>query len=375
LIPGLHIALAVALACVLGGASPVAIPGPGCPPGLTVDESSAQGGDDPLRLQAVVAMVDRAHVFLLENQNPDGSFSLLRSERESGSAAPIAVTGLASLSLMASGGLPVRRDGGGSRSQPIQRAIRWLIDHCDSAGEFRADDDTVSKMHGQGYALLALTQAVGMYGSGEPERLRLAAAIDRAVGLVQDTQGLQGGWYYEARRSTGHEGSITVCMIQALRAAKDAGFVVDQGVITAAEEYMKRSQDKESGRFRYAIGNDRMTWALTAAALATLNALGDYGSDELADGFEALRREDPITGSGRTDMFQLYGSFYAAQSYWAWRDPRMFEQWWPQFVQYCRDQQREGGEFSHGKYGKVYATAIMSLTLQVPLGYLPLFQK
>jgi hypothetical protein len=340
-----------------------------------VDGSAEPSRTDPLRLQSVVSMVDRAHVFLVENQNPDGSFSLLRSELESGSSAPIAVTGLASLSLMASGRLPERGAAAGGGSGPMQRAVRWLIDHCDSEGEFRADDDTVSKMHGQGYALLALTQAVGMYGSSEGERQRLHDAIARAVALIERTQGLQGGWYYEARRSTGHEGSITVCMIQALRAAKDAGFVVDQAVIEHAEKYMQRSQDKESGRFRYAIGSDRMTWALTAAALATLNALGDYGSDTLSNGFEALRREDPITGAGRADMFQLYGAFYAAQSYWAWRDPRLFEQWWPQFVDYCESQQRDNGAFAHGKYGKVYATAIVSLTLQVPLGYLPLFQR
>lgn len=347
----------------------------GVPASTGIDESADLSNEDGLQLERVMTMVEAAHEFLLENQNIDGSFSLLRSERESGSAAPIAVTGLASLSLMASGGLPAGQGTGGAMGQPVQRAVRWLIDRCDEQGEFRADDDTVSKMHGQGYALLALTHAVGMYGENEPERARLHAAIERAVQLVERTQGLQGGWYYDAKRSTAHEGSITVCMIQALRAAKDAGFVVEPAVITKAEGYMKRSQDRESGRFRYAIGNDRMTWALTAAALATLNALGDYGSGELANGFDALRREDPFTGAGRTDMFQLYGAFYAAQSYWAWHDTRLFENWWPHFLDYCAKQQRPDGSFSHGKYGKVYATSIVSLTLQVPLGYLPLFQR
>jgi hypothetical protein len=372
LIGSLKIALALALlapVAVTGTVPPVAAHSVG------VDEPADLSNEDGLQLERVVTMVSTAHEFLLENQNRDGSFSLLRSERESGSAAPIAVTGLASLSLMASGRLPAGRSVRGSLGRPVQRAVRWLIDRCDEHGEFRADDDTVSKMHGQGYALLALTHAVGMYGNNEPERVRLHGAIERAVQLVDRTQGLQGGWYYDAKRSTHHEGSITVCMIQALRAAKDAGFVVDPDVIKKAEGYMKRSQDKESGRFRYAIGNDRMTWALTAAALATLNAMGNYGSVELNNGFDALRREDPFTGAGRPDMFQLYGAFYAAQSYWAWHDARLFESWWPHFLDYCDKQQRDDGSFSHGKYGKVYATAIVSLTLQVPLGYLPMFQR
>ena len=81
----------------------------------------------------------------------------------------------------------------------------------------------------------------------------------------------------------------------------------------------------------------------------------------------------PEWGGG--ESFQWYGSFYAAQSYWAHRDRRMFRQWWPAFVAYCADDQWSDGSFHHGDYGQVYATAMVSLTLQVPFGYLPLFQR
>ena len=118
-----------------------------------------------------------------------------------------------------------------------------------------------------------------------------------------------------------------------------------------------------------------MPWALTAAALSTLNALGDYGSDRLELGFDALRRHDPFTGGGGGEGFRHYGAFYAAQSYWAYRDRRMFSDWWPSFVEHCTDTQYPDGSFHDGEYGAVYATAMVSLTLQVPFGYLPLFQR
>jgi hypothetical protein len=278
------------------------------------------------------------------------------------------------------GNLPDRPLEDRSRSENVvKRAVDWLIDHNktegDDAGYFYEDGDTISKMHGQGYATLALSQAVGMYGDNDTQRQRLAQTVARAVGLIERTQGLQGGWWYEPRRlSDAHEGSLTVCMLQALRAARDAGFHVDGGVIRKAEVYMARSQEEDTGRFRYSLSDDRTTWALTAAALATLNAMGDYGSTELKRGFDALQRDDPYTMGG-SDMFIQYGAFYAAQAYWAYADRRAFDRWWPVYVARCQQAQRPDGSFYNGQYGNVYATAITSLTLQVPLGYLPLFQR
>lgn len=333
---------------------------------------------DSLRSVQVSSMVSAAHDFLLKHQNADGSFSVVRGR--SAKNAPVAVTGLAALSFMASGHLPAHDLMDRNRhGTAVKRAVDWLVDHCQDGGEksgyFYTGNDTVSRMHGQGYALLALTQAAGMYGDDDVQRARLHAAIQRGVDLVERTQGLHGGWWYNPERSVNHEGSITVCMIQALRAAKDAGFVVDAGVINKALKYMEKSQDKTTGRFRYALNDDRTTWALTAAALATLNALGDYGSENLALGFAALQRADPYTGMSGGEAFQWYGSFYAAQCYWASTDPRPFQRWWPAFVEACAEDQWSDGSFHHGDYGPVYATAMVSLTLQVPFGYLPLFQR
>jgi len=334
---------------------------------------------DRLQTERIAELVGAAQRYLVERQNADGSFSLLRNERESGSDAPIAVTALASLSLMAAGRLPDHDLRFDRQADAVRRSVRWLVDHCveqgPQAGFFTTDGDTVSRMHGHGYALLALTQAVGMYGGPKVERDRLHAAIDRGVDLVQRTQGTHGGWYYEPERTVAHEGSITVCMIQALRGAKEAGFVVDLDVVRRAEEYMQKSQDETTGKFRYQIGSDVTSWSLTAAALATLNALGDYSSPTLRDGFDALQRHDPYTGAGKYDPFAIYGAFYAAQAYWAWGDRRLFDGWWPHFVDDAERRQRDDGSFQHGKYGRMYATAMVSLTLQVPFGYLPMFQR
>jgi len=324
--------------------------------------------DDPHRLAQVITLVESGHRFLAKHQNKDGSFSVVRTR--AASSAPVAVTSLTALSFMAAGHSPER----GRYAGLLRDALEWLVEHCDQRGEFRTDNDTVSKMHGQGYALLALTQAYGMFEDVRTND-RAREAIERGVALVEASQGEIGGWWYDAKKESTHEGSITVCMIQALRAAKDAGFAVDQGVIDRAVRYMERSQDPRTGRFRYAINDPKTTWALTAAALSTLNALGDYGSETLESGFNALKTADPFTGAGRPEPFMDYGALYAAQAYWAHRDAREFRRWWPYFVKDCAKRQDADGSFNDGNYGDVYATAIVTLTLQVPFGYLPLFQR
>lgn len=337
-------------------------------PTPVADEDVAPGNRH--ELERVQRIVERAHRYLVDRQNPDGSFSAPRAQAVKN--APVAVTALAAMSLMAGGHVPDR----GRHGEAVQRAVDWLVLHCSDEGVFREDGDTISKMHGQGYALLALTQAYGTFGRQAQPRMR--DAIVRAIRLVERTQGEVGGWYYEPIKSSAHEGSITVCMIQALRAARDAGFAVDVETIRRAERYMEKSQDETDGRFRYAINDPKKTWALTAAALATLNAMGDYGSDSLELGFDALKRHDPFLGAGSFgEFFQDYGALYAAQAYWQYRDAKEFDRWWPRFVADCERRQRNHGDggFKNGTYGDVYATAIVSLTLTVPLGYLPLFQR
>jgi hypothetical protein len=41
----------------------------------------------------------------------------------------------------------------------------------------------------------------------------------------------------------------------------------------------------------------------------------------------------------------------------------------------CEERQLDDGRFGGGEHGWVFGTAIVSLTLQVPLGYLPVFQR
>ena len=105
--------------------------------------------------------------------------------------------------------------------------------------------DELSRLHGHGFASLALAEAYAISPRTARGR-RIEEVLRASVGLIQGSQGLEGGWFYEPRRSTDHENSVTVVLVQALRAARNSGVRVDVSVIDRAVDYIRRCQDEES---------------------------------------------------------------------------------------------------------------------------------
>jgi len=324
-------------------------------------------------LQRAWEMVKRGHRFLSKVQNDDGSFSVDPKSKSYAKSAPIAVTSLVCLSLMAGGNTP---DSGPFHNE-LKKGLFYLAEVCDpETGVFRDDLDKTSKMHGQGFAILALSQAYGMFGLKTRSLIgdKLAASLHRAVRLVCNIQTEVGGWYYEPVFSGDHEGSITICIIQGLRASRNAGIHVNSDVIEAALNYVRRSQ-KADGSFRYRLNDDSSSYALTAAGLATLNAIGEYDSEAIDKGLEYMLEKDPVLNMVSIDQFPQYARFYAAQAYYQYKDLSTWKRWYPRFVKECQDLQYADGSFSNQAYGSVYATATITLTLQIPFGYMPVFQR
>jgi hypothetical protein len=322
---------------------------------------------------------------------PDGS--LPRGGAED--AAPVAVTSLAALAWMAGGDGPER----GRHGNEIARAIDWIVAHteldprAETAGYVSQSGDGISRMHGHGLATLALAQA-----SGLPPKSERGARIDRAlraaIGCIERSQGVEGGWYYQPKKTLEHEGSITICEVQALRASHNAGFPVQSLTIARALDYLARSQ-KEDGSFRYALGDERSTLALTAAAVATLHAAGKYEGKPLEDAYGYLIRglaardswierhpevplEDrrlPEERDERHAWCAYYERLYLAQALWQHPERDLFERWFAAETKRVLTSQREDGSWHDDRFGDVYATATNCLVLALPEGLLPIFQR
>lgn len=347
-------------------------------PAARVDSAAAPERSDARAARETRAfeMMERGLAALARAQagKSDGSFEPGECEQ----SVPVAVAALAALAYMAGGSTPDR----GPNGAELSRAIDYLISRCELSpgathlGYIASDGDPLARMHGHGFATLALSQAYTM-SPASPRGARLRAALEAATKLIEKSQGPEGGWYYEPVPSFDHENSVTVCLVQALRGARGAGVTVNADGIARAVDYIRRCQDEE-GAFRYALNRPSTSAALTAASLSTLNASGVYHGPEVARGLESLSRElatreaDAAIGGVR---YPHYERLYVAQALFQAADPRPYEQWRARLIVELEEQQAADGTWPDRQYGDTYATAMHCLVLAIPFGMLPIFQR
>ncbi|MFQ5654045.1 MAG: hypothetical protein ACE5GW_04865 [Planctomycetota bacterium] len=307
--------------------------------------------------------------YLMEKQSLTGALS---------DRFPVAVTALGGLAFLGQGAVHSR----GPYGDVIAGAVLYLTapERRDARGFIRDGGENASRMHGHGYAILFLSQVVG--GLPFPHReAEVRKVIRDGVKVIVESQTVRGGWGYTPSDDK-DEASITVCCLQALRAAKDAGFEVPEKTIKGALRYLKDSCLKD-GSFRYSLTRGRgttSTYELTAAAVSTLEAAGEYAMEEHRKGVGYLLKTLEKVRNRRAnvfdacDRFPFYGNLYAAQVYHQ-IGGEVWEKWsaeaWPHLLSQRDD--RDGSWES--RFGPQYATAMALLILEVPLGYLPIFER
>ncbi|MEE9394570.1 MAG: prenyltransferase/squalene oxidase repeat-containing protein [Planctomycetota bacterium] len=323
--------------------------------------------------------------YLAKQQNEDGSFGGAESRH-----IHIGLTAIATMAFLAHGDSEFR----GEFHQTATLGVKFLM-KCVTAegvrkGYFESNADTKSRMHGQGLATLALTQVDGMFGVKRQyasSAAELRRVIKNATDVIIRSQSLEGGWDYEPFNRIDDEGSITVCIIQALRGARNAGYTVPPETIRSALDYIRKSQ-KPDGSVRYSLNGDlKSTFELTAAGAATLSYGGQYFEKSLRRARDFLWNQGLEGFLAAEHSFPFYGLFYAVQvlhlDYEDVRGRRL-ERCYPMIVNWFskRFDDRsntfeETSRQSHAEvdYGPVYRAAFAALTLQIRNGYLPIFQR
>ncbi len=356
------------------------------------DGAAVQSVSDVGQLVRAHRVAERALVWLGSRVRSNGSIEMTRAQYQP----TLAASALAALAFMANGHTADEgADGHGARVRAI---VSWLvsqpaIDDCacslvkgaHQVAKFADAEHTTSDMHGHGYVTWALAMACGMSFGAENvhQRSELVRIAQAAVHCIELAQHSTGGWFYSLTAGgNDHEGSVTVTALQALRSAKEAGLRVDARVIEKAVSYLQQSQvkspdDPKLGAFRYRLGEPLTSFALTAAAVSSLNQAGDYDSRYVDLGIEFMRQKDPLAHAfAEPERWPWYGRFYATQAYWQYRELRHFRNWYPALVDASEHEQDErDGRFTDDEFGDVYATAMAALTLGVPFGYLPSFER
>ncbi len=125
--------------------------------------------------------------------------------------------------------------------------------------------------------------------------------------IIAKNQSNSGGWWYTENQPQSHEGSTTVCAVQAMVSAQNFGLEIDEKVLDKGFEYLKKCQTKEGG-FNYQLGDNTNMKEGTAAAVATLGLMQKFDFKVMLDGYKFLLKITPKTISN--ERFPYYGHFY-----------------------------------------------------------------
>jgi hypothetical protein len=342
-------------------------------PDTKKDLVDAFGGNDQV-LTAVRLGLD----WLRDHQAEDGRWSLdrfdehARGGRSGGEGrlgSDAAATGLALLSFLGDGHTHLS----GDYQETVAFGLAWLIYYQQDTGELSTGREGNARMYSHGIATIALCEA---YGMTRDERLRAPAqaAVDFIVAAQHRSSG---GWRYHPNQSA--DTSVVGWQVMALKSAQLAGLVFPQAVLDRAGQWIRRVEGRGNrlGRFAYQRGH-RESPAMTAEAILCLEYLGTAANEpSLLAGAEYLLEHLPELGE-ESSYYWYYGTqslFHMQGSYWsrwnaALRDMLLTTQrtsgpaagtWDP----------RDNWEVAAGR---LYATALRLLMLEVYYRHLPLYQ-
>jgi hypothetical protein len=332
-------------------------------PGKSVGSfgESRRGDVPPGTLEMMTPETDRAIqsglAWLARTQNPDGSFG---SGTYRGN---IAVTSVAGLAFMSSGSSPGRGLYGGS----IDKALVYVMENTSLSGFIAvAGSSTHGPMYSHGFGTLFLAEAYGM-----THRPEIREKLQKAVRLIIDTQNNEGGWRYQPVR---HDAdlSVTICQINALRAARNAGLYVPKETVEACIRYVKQSQNPDGG-FRYMLQGGASAFPRSAAGVVALQSAGEYDTKEIRDGIAYLRQYTGAIRLGSRYSHYFYGHYYAAQAMWI-QGGDDWGEWYPAIRDELLHRQSASGYWTDSLCNE-YGTAMALIILQIPNNYLPIFQR
>jgi len=303
------------------------------------------------------AAVRRGLEFLAQRQQPDGHWN-------SGAyTADAAISGLCTLAFMSAGHQPGR----GKYGDLLNKAVDYLADSVQRNGLVGRQGSAGPPMYGHGFATLALAELYGM-----TKRPDFRSKLEGAVQLIAASQNPEGGWRYQPT-SQDADISVTAVQVLALRAAHNAGIQVPKETVERAIGYIKRCANNPDGGFSYQASTRGSGPARTGAAVTCLMISGEKNSPECRGGVQYLA-EHPIENyEWAYRQHYYYALYYCTQAYYQvggapWK--RWFTEIRERIIQ---DQKPDGGW--RDTPGSEYATAMAVLTLQVPAGLLPIYQK
>ncbi|MCD4825043.1 MAG: terpene cyclase/mutase family protein [Phycisphaerae bacterium] len=304
---------------------------------------------------------------------------------------PVVMTSLAGLALMAGGSTPES----GPYAKTVSKALNFVLNSAESSRQKGKKEIMITggggehrSMYGHGFGMLFLAQCYGVEGDKTSDRgKRMKAVLEGAVLLTAKSQSdlgaakkHAGGWTYSPG-SRSDEGSVTVTQLQALRACRNVGIKVPKTTIERTVLYLKYCQKSDGGICYSARSRGSSLPSISAAAVACFYSAGLYdrrtggkGSEaEMVEKLVAYCKKHNMPNSRRSSHY-FYTQFYMAQAMYQ-RGGKDWKEYFPQIRDKLAGMQMPDGNWNGDGIGPVYGTAIATMILQLPYGYLPIMQR
>jgi hypothetical protein len=301
--------------------------------------------------------IEQGLAWLAKQQNGDGSFGAAVYRGN------IAVTSLSALAFMAGGSSPGR----GPYGTQIDRALNYVMTHTSPSGFISVPNaSTHGPMYSHGFGALFLAEAYGM-----THRADIREKLQSAIRLIINTQNNEGGWRYQPVPADA-DLSVTICQINALRAARNAGIFVPKDTVERCIKYVKQSQNPDGG-FRYMLQGGASAFPRSAAGVVALYSASVYDAKEVDEGIKYLKQYLPDIKFSQRYSHYFYGHYYAAQAMWI-RGGADWNEWYPAIREELIRRQSSLGYWNDSICNE-YGTAMALIILQIPNNYLPIFQR
>lgn len=292
-------------------------------------------------------------------------------------AGHVGVTAMCGMAFLSGGHLPTR----GKYRAVVKKAVDAVLSVMQDNGLISLGG---TNMYSHAIATLFLAEVYGMTRSP-----KIKKGLERATHMVIDCQNSQGGWQYQAF-SKNADLSVTVCQLQALRAARNIGIQIPKSTIDRAVKYVKESQvpsGRAKGRYYYSIKGSRPyrktnSFSIQAAAVTSLVSAGVYDRELIEPALDFLTEElDPMIEDYSNHFFFWYGNYYASQAFFhADRvlDNDCFQGYYETMRDHLLSTQQSDGRWLNPRGagpGDPFGTSVACIILQIPNQYLPIFQR
>ena len=280
------------------------------------------------------------------------------------------VTGLSLLAFLGAGN--THREG--PYSEAVARGIRFLVDRQRADGSLAGDAEFFAALYCHGMAAIALAECCAMTGDAT-----LRPSLEKAVRYTLSMQSPStGGWRYAA----GDKGDTSQLgwQVMLLTSGRQAGLTGMESAEARARTFLQSVSSGRAGGLAAYRPGERPSVAMTAEALACRLFLGMPADHPcVGEAVEVLARSPPETRSPNAYAwyYATLASFHAGGPQW--------EAWNRQLQAALLPLQRRESSGLDGSWdpdpvwgghgGRVYATAMAAMTLEVYYRHLPMHRQ